>query len=259
MADLRIRLTTFDVGTVYTRGVRFLAPGGQEQVRDLADPNHCYLIQHPRGLLMWDAGLPDFISALPEHTLRRGTRFRFVLPRTLHSQLNKAGFAPDQIDFLALSHMQIDHAGNAGLFTRAHTLVQEAEFAAAFGPDAAKWGYYPRDFGMLAGRKHTLLSGDHDVFGDGSVVILSAPGHTTGHQVLLVRLASGPVLLSGDLYYAAGDPAARWMPAWNVDPAETERTMQRMDEITASTGARWIINHDPNANPPLPLAPNWLE
>ena len=182
-----------------------------------------------------------------------------MLPNTLHSQLDEAGFSPGQIDFLALSHMQIDHAGNAGLFTRAHTLVQEAEFAAAFGPDAAKWGYYPRDFAMLAGRKHTLLSGDHDVFGDGSVVILSAPGHTAGHQVLLVRLASGPIMLSGDLYYAAADPAAHWMPAWNVDPAETERTMQRMDDIAASTGARWIINHDPAPDSLVALAPRWME
>jgi glyoxylase-like metal-dependent hydrolase (beta-lactamase superfamily II) len=208
---------------------------------------------------MWDAGLPDFIAALPEHTLRRGTRFRFVLPRTLADQLARAGFAPEDIDFLALSHMQIDHAGNAGLFTRARTLVQEAEFAIAFGPDAARWGYYPRDFAVLAGRSHTLLSGDYDVFGDGSVLILSAPGHTPGHQVLLVRLTSGPVLLSGDLYYAAGDPAAYWMPAWNVDPAGTLRTMQRLDKITADTAARWIINHDPNPAPPVVLAPEWME
>lgn len=258
MAEPAIRLYTFDAGTVFTRGVRFLTPGGQEQVRDLADPNHCYLIQHPRGLLMWDAGLPDFIAALPEHTLRRGSRFRFVLPRTLASQLGQAGFTPEQVDFLALSHMQIDHAGNAALFTHARTLVQEAEFAIAFGPDAAKWGYYPRDFAMLAGRRHTLLSGDYDVFGDGSVVILSAPGHTPGHQVLLVRLASGPVLLSGDLYYASGDPGAHWMPAWNVDRAETERTMQRLNAIAAETGARWIINHDPSPAPPVVLSPQWI-
>lgn len=240
---MTIRLYSFHAGEVHTRGVRFHNRDGGEELRDMADPNHCYLIQHPQGLLMFDAGLPDSIASLPGQALVRG-KFRFLLRHSLSSLLAQAGFHSEDVRLLTFSHLQIDHAGNTGLFSNATPLLQRAEYDMAFGPEAVKWGYHIADYACLQQRLSTLLDGDHDVFGDGRVILLSAPGHTPGHQVLYVELEqSGPVLLSGDLYYAPGDPALGWMPAWNYDAAQTRETMARLEAFAARHGARWIINH----------------
>lgn len=249
-----LRLYIFDGGSVVTPGVKFIAPDGRETTRDMADPNHAYLIQHPRGLLVWDSGLSDAIAALPNQTRSSG-RFNFVVKNPLAAQFTALGIHPSIVTHLAFSHLQVDHAGNAGLFPNAVLLLQQAEYAHAFGPDAADWGYIPEDYAALRDQPARLLDGDCDVFGDGSVVLLAAPGHTPGHQVLFVDLPrGGPLLLSGDLYYAAGDPAEGWIPSWNFDAAQTRQTIQRLEAFAAAHGARWIINHDP-AQP----ATGWLE
>lgn len=250
----QIQLYMFDAGQVITRGVRFINPQGEIEERDMRDPNHCYLIRHPRGLLMWDTGLPDSIAARRGKVRRRG-KFRFVLRRSLADQLAEAGILPAQVTYLALSHLQVDHAGNAGLFPAATVLVQAAEWEMAFSPEADDWGYIRPEFACLQNQPVMQLQGDHDVFSDGRVIILSAPGHTPGHQVLLVELDSGPVILSGDLYYAEKDPAEGWMPYWNVDREQTLRTMQRLGQIEKERGARWVLNHDPNPSRSLKLAP----
>lgn len=248
-----ITLYAFDGGRITASGVRFIDRSGQDALRDMADPNHCYLIRHPDGLLMWDSGLPDAIHGLPGHTLEKG-RFRFTVERTLAAQMEAIGAHPESVQQVAFSHLQIDHAGNAGLFPHAAALLQAAEHRMAFGRSAAKWGYVRADYASLAGRVQKL-KGDHDVFGDGRVMILSAPGHTPGHQVLYVELArSGPVLLTGDLYYAEGDAEAGWMPAWNVDHEQTRATMERMEAFARLRGARWIYNHQPG-----PPAVGWME
>ena len=242
----KLRMYSFAAGRIHTQGVRFIAADGREQKRDMADPNHCYLISHPGGLLIWDTGLPDSIAALPGQTLRRG-KFQFVVEQPLAAQLAEIGVQPDEIGWLAFSHLQIDHAGNTALFPRADVLIQTAEYRMAFGPEAQDWGYHTVDYAALDHQNVVQLTGDQDVFGDGQVVILSAPGHTPGHQVLYVNLpSSGPVLLSGDLYYAEQDPTEGWMPAWNYDKAETRITMQRMETFRRERGAQWIINHDPD-------------
>jgi N-acyl homoserine lactone hydrolase len=242
---LTIQLLPFDAGAVHTRGVRFVNRMGSEEIRDMADPNHCYLVRHPKGLLMWDAGLPDAIANMPDHLLTRG-KYTFELQRTLQSQLEEAGFHVDEIDFLAFSHLQIDHAGNAALFPRARVLMQAAEYQMAFGPEAEIWGYRRSDYECLLEQEIIQLNGDLDVFGDGKVIILSAPGHTPGHQVLYVELDQpGPLLLSGDLYYAPKDPLESWLPAWNYDPEETWQTMASLEQLAAERGAQWVINHQP--------------
>jgi N-acyl homoserine lactone hydrolase len=253
-----MRLHIFDGGRVTTRGVRFINPQGEIELRDMRDPNHCYLVEHPQGQLMWDTGLPDSISVLRGRTRQRG-KFRFTVRQPLAEQLTRTGIDPAQVDYLAFSHLQVDHAGNTGLFPRAKVLIQSAEWEMAFGPEAAQWGYVQADFQSITRQEVVKLNGDFDVFGDGRVVILSAPGHTPGHQVLLVELDSGPLLFSGDLYYAEKDPIEGWMPYWNIDREQTLRTMARLDQLARQRGARWVINHDPNPSIRLPLAPEWVE
>lgn len=244
MTNNTLRMYIFDGGRVHIQGVRFLAADGSEELRDMADPNHCYLIEHPGGLLLWDAGLSDAIHDLPGHTLERG-KFRFVVERPLSAQLAEISIAPGDVRLMAFSHLQVDHAGNAALFPSAEALIQSAEYRMAFGRKAKDWGYVRADYARLSNQARKL-EGDLDVFGDGRVRILAAPGHTPGHQVLFVDLPrGGPVLLSGDLYYAEKDPTAGCMPAWNYDKVLTRRTMQRLETFAAQHGARWLINHQP--------------
>ncbi|MBE0696541.1 MAG: N-acyl homoserine lactonase family protein [Anaerolineaceae bacterium] len=242
---MTIQLFTFDAGVIHTRGVRFINREGEVETRDMADPNHCYLVQHPQGLLMWDAGLPDAIPSMPGNVLTRG-KYTFELKRTLQSQLLDAGFHADTVDILAFSHLQVDHGGNAALFPRSKVLLQAAEYAMAFGTEAEQWGYRRSDYECLTQQEVIQLEGDYDVFGDGKVILLSAPGHTPGHQVLYVDLdLPGPLILSGDLYYAAKDPLDGWLPEWNYDKEETWQTMARLEQFAVDHKARWVINHQP--------------
>lgn len=249
-----MHLYIFDGGVVHARGVKFVDPDGRETARDMADPTHAYLIQHPHGWLMWDSGLSDDIAYLPNQTRSSG-RFDFVVKNPISDQFDAIGIDPAEVDFLALSHLQVDHAGNAGFFPNAAVLLQKAEYDRAFGPEAAKHGYTLPEYEAISARKHLLLDGDFDVFGDGSVILLAAPGHTPGHQVLFVDLpVTGPTLLSGDLYYAAQDPAEGWMPDWNDNRPQTLLSMQRLQAFADAHHARWLINHDPS-HP----AAGWLE
>lgn len=254
-----LRIFSFDGGLIHTLGVRFINRNGDEETRNMADPNHCYLIEHPDGLLMWDTGLPDYIAALPDQTLVKG-KFRFSLACPLQQQMEEAGYPPQQVRLLAFSHLQIDHAGNSSLFPNARVFIQADEFDMAFGPNAAAWGYVLDDYSALARQDTARLRGDMDLFGDGKVVLLSAPGHTPGHQVLYVDLPkSGPLLLSGDLYYDPKDPVESWMPAWNVNLEQTLETMTRLENFASERGARWLINHSRAQREITPIAPAWIE
>src|SRR5262245_23694000 len=158
-----------------------------------------YLIVHPRGTLLWDTGV------IPDELIQPGgtTEARATVQKTLRSQLAEIGYKPSDITYLALSHNHYDHSANANNFEGSTWLVQKAERAAMFPdtPPANPTNAAIR-FNALKSSKTVLLDGDHDVFGDGSVVIIATPGHTPGHQSLLVNLRkTGPVVLSGDLYH----------------------------------------------------------
>src|SRR5262249_8417274 len=143
--------------------------------------------------LVWDAGLDDALAGRPE-PLVVDDHAVFRVTDSVADQLAEAGHLPGSIDFLALSHFHPDHVGNVSLFTNATLLSQYDEHEAAFGPNAASSHSDPAGYAGLAGNKVTLLDGDHDVFGDGSVLVKRLPGHTVGNQSLLVRLpGSGTV------------------------------------------------------------------
>ena len=185
----------------------------------------CYLVVHPRGALLFDTGLPDSARGRPFNETPLGgrpdppsTAYWMLVTSTLKSQLAEIGYMPDRISYLALSHFHGDHVGNANDYAAATWLVQKTEYDAMFGPGVAPERINP-NYRLLKNSKTQILQGDHDVFGDGSVVLKSTPGHTPGHQSLYVKLArSGGIVLSGDLYHYP-----------------EERTLSRMPEREKST------------------------
>ena len=160
--------------------------------------DNCYLIVHGKDLMMWDSGYPDAMINSPDGVV--GPRSTAYVKKTLTSQLAELGIKPAQITRVAFSHIHGDHVGNANLFANAIVYIQQPEFDAAFGVEPSKFGFVPATYEQLRTNPIVKLNGDYDVFGDGSVTILSTPRHTPGHQSLLVRLPkTGAVVLSGDV------------------------------------------------------------
>lgn len=129
-----------------------------------------------------------------------------------------------------------------------------------FGPDFAEHGYSPELYDTLRGNPTEIVDGDHDVFGDGSIRLVSTPGHTPGHCSLLVRLPrSGAVILSGDVAHFERNFVHRRVPAFNFDAGQTRASMDKIEGLIRSENARLWINHDTQQNASIPHAPQWVE
>lgn len=221
--------------------------------------DNCYLIQHGKDWMLWDTGYPDALADTPEGVVgNRGSRS--LRTKTLVAQLAELGLAPAQVKHLAFSHTHGDHVGNANLFTAATLYIQQAEYDAAFGPEPAKFGFNPASYDKLRGSAMVKLSGDHDVFGDGSVKVLSTPGHTPGHQSLLVRLPkTGVVVLSGDLAHFGENFASRRVPGFNFNADQSRQSMDKIDAIVKAERGQLWINHDAKQNAGIAHAPEFFE
>lgn len=240
--------TTKDVSANWSPGVNVGV------AREFSD--NCYLIKHASGWMLWDSGMNDAIAKTPEGVQAASGLLTLRVKTTLASQLEALKVAPADIGRIAFSHFHSDHVGNANLFGSATLYIQEPEYAAAFGPDAAKYGFMPKLYDGLIGTNTITLRGDYDVFGDGSVTILSTPGHTPGHQSLMVRLPeSGPVVLSGDMVHFQDNWEHRRVPARNFDKAQTLQSMEKVAKILEQYQARLWINHDKAQSDALPHAP----
>jgi len=217
----------------------------------------CFLVRHPHGTLLWDLGLGDQLKGRPRTGSTQGVNMH--VETTLSEQLGALGVAPADITYLAFSHLHGDHTGNANAFASATWILNRVELAWAEGKPTP-FAVDPETFDAYR-RVHTrMIDSDYDVFGDGSVRILKAPGHTPGHQVLLLRLAhSGPLILAGDLYHVRADRAHRRVPSFNVDRAATLASYDRVERIVENTHARLVIEHDPEDFRALPKFPAFLD
>jgi glyoxylase-like metal-dependent hydrolase (beta-lactamase superfamily II) len=253
------RMVVLQCGENSTKDVSPWSPGvnvGEPRVFS----NNCYLIQHGPDWFLWDTGNNDAIALQPDGVQTAGGRLTARMPKTLIRQLQEIGVQPTDIRHLAFSHMHGDHCGNGNYFTAATLYMQRVEYEAAFGPDVARFNYNPATYGDLRNNHVLMLSGDFDVFGDGSIVIVATPGHTIGHQSLFVRLPrSGPVVLSGDLAHFRENWEARRVPAINYDREQTLASMQKIDTLLQATGAQLWINHDRTQSDRIPHAPESIE
>ncbi len=222
--------------------------------------NHCYLIRHARGLMLWDSGNPDRLAALPNGLAAPNGLITAYMRKPLADSLREIGVKPGDIQHFAMSHSHGDHSGNANLFGASTLYMQSIEYDAVFGPEPQKYNFIAANFEKLRGARVVKLNGDHDVFGDGSVLIKSTPGHTIGHQSLFVRLPkTGPVLLSGDMTHLMENWQAKRSPWFNFDLVQSTRSMNEMEQFMALTGAKLWINHDRAQNAAILKAPAFIE
>ncbi len=259
-----LRLYVLDCGMMRGDPARFRLSPDEVSTTDMAVP--CFLVSHPDGTLLWDTGaVPDqdwtptggpvaHHLVLPDASERDLTLRKPVL-----DQLAEVGYAPSDITYLALSHYHWDHVANANAFASATWLVREAERDTMFAdvPPVT----VPENYSQLETSNTVILrTEDHDVFGDGTVVIKSAPGHTPGHQVLYLRLPrTGDVLLSGDIYHFPESRTLQRVPTFDVDQEQTPVTRQAIEAFLATTGAQLWIQHDAVGNALLMKSPQYYD
>jgi glyoxylase-like metal-dependent hydrolase (beta-lactamase superfamily II) len=260
-----LRLYVFDGGVLESDPARYRLT--KEDVSATQLSIAAFLVVHPRGVLLWDtAAVPDGEwtptgqPVIHQLTLPDGQPRQVTLRATLGAQLKAAGFAPRDVTHLALSHYHWDHTANSNAFAAAQWLVRPAERDAMFA-ERPVGAVRQQLFASLRQAKTVLLQQDeHDVFGDGAVIIKAAPGHTPGHQVLLVKLPkTGPVVLSGDLYHYPEERTMNRLPVAEMSAEQTAASRTAVDAFLQRTGARLWIQHDLTAHRRLRLSPEFYD
>lgn len=253
------RLYVMDCGTISPMDPELFGLKREEVTGDVSFASPCYLIVHPEGTLVWevgqvpDANIKDDGTEAVEQDILKATR-------RLSTQLAALGHPVDSITYMAMSHYHADHTANANAFTNSTWIVQQAEYDMMFKEGTVDIRS-PATYQALQNAKRiTLQNGDHDVFGDGAVVVMSAPGHTPGHQMLFLRLKNfGPLLLEGDLYHLPEERTLDRVPTFDFDGAMTRATRVKVEQLLKDTGAQMWIQHDPPTYAALKKAPEYYD
>ena len=256
--QVEIRLYTFDGGTVMVNNLELFAQDSVYRGQSSEFADAFYVIQHPKGTLMWDAGLAESLVAMDEPYTSPDGNFTVSRTDSLHNQLAQIGMKPGDIDYLALSHTHFDHSGHAASVKEALWLVQKAEYDFITTPEIQK--AYPNEYNAIKDLKNLKkIKGDYDVFGDGTVVIKFMPGHTPGHSVLFLNLKEhGPLLLAGDLFHMYDNRKNRRVPIFNYDVKQTLESMEAFEAFAEEKGATVYLQHQKEDFEKMPKAPNYL-
>ena len=251
------RLYIFDCGVIKGLGVDLFGfKAGEVPVRDFFVP--CYLVVHPKGTMMWDVGVvPDSAFKADGAPV---TQAPSTVAKPLLPQLAALGYTPADITYLSMSHYHSDHTANANAFAGSTWLVRLAERDMMFNPPQGAI-VQTASFASLKTAKTRILNDDeYDVFGDGTVVIKSAPGHTPGHQVLFLKLNKfGPLLVAGDLYHYPEERTMNRFPSFEFSKEQSAKSRADIDAFLKAKKAQMWIEHDAATNAPLKKAPEFYE
>lgn len=253
-----VKLWRLDCGTIQVNNLDLFddvfAYVGQK--RKLTDS--CYLIQHGADYMLWDTGLPAGLKGAP---LSNSDALSPTLTSTLPEELATLGVKPEQIAIVGISHYHFDHTGQAADFPQAKLLMGKLDLDALkatptpFGGDPKTLTPWLQQGGAVE-----AVSGDKDVYGDGTVTMLAAPGHTPGSYALLVRLQKkGNVLLSGDVVHFEDQFKINGVPGFNTSRAETLASMDRIQRMAKTLKATLVVQHDANDIAKLPAFPQSAE
>lgn len=237
---------------------------GENVGRSIEFSSTCWLVKHGNEWLIRDTGVPDSALNNPKGWSTIPSLIVYHLDKTIPGQLAEIGLKPSDIAFVAISHTHGDHIGNMGVFPDSTVLMQRPEYAWIHSPNG------PNDDVnqlMALARKLLgtpknlkLLDGDTDVFGDGSIVLVSTPGHTPGHQSLLVHLKnSGFIILSGDVAHSEENLDKDIVPSLNTNKVESILSMEKIKRMMAMYKARIFINHDKEQTETLKLIPAFYD
>jgi len=211
-------------------------------------PVPAFLIEHPRGRVLFDTGLHPDLRHDPKGRLGAiADLFTTELEpgADIAGRLATADVPTDRIDHVVLSHLHFDHAGGLATVPNARVVVQRLDWEAGHDAERAfALAFAPVDFDC--GHDVTLVDGEHDLFGDGRVVCLPTHGHTPGHQSLRVRLDSGDVVLTADACYLRRTLENDHLPPRPFDREAMLRSLGHLRQLR-DAGARLIYGHDADA------------
>ena len=241
--EASLKLFVFDCGRLQFDSVEAMGVQDDEtSVREMAVP--CYLIEHGKGRLLFEGGLASRVAE-QDGWQQMAPGWRMRLDRTLANQLADMQLTLSDLDYAAFSHFHLDHVGVAGELDGVTWLARRQQYEVAFAADVDVPGFDPDLYGSLASGEKVLFDGRYDVFGDGRVVLLPAPGHTPGHQVLFVDLPeTGPVVLSGDLHVLRIARERQQVLAFDMKPEASRHSMQKIEQWLEETGAELWIGHE---------------
>jgi N-acyl homoserine lactone hydrolase len=251
-----VRLYIFDCGTIHTNnGDAYSLKKEEMASTEMSIP--CIMVAHPKGNLMWDNGdIPDN-AFKPGEPAKAGvvTQDKQLLP-----QMADVGFTPADMTYLAMSHYHGDHVANANSFAKSTWLVRKVEHDRMFAETPIPRSD-PANYSLLKDSKTVIIDKDeYDVFGDGTVIIKSTPGHTPGHQSLFVKLKkTGPVVLSGDLYHYPEERLLHRLPVAEFNKDQTASSRAELDTFIKKNGAQLWIQHDITGYAKLKKAPAYYE
>lgn len=253
-APLDVQLYALDCGAIEFAQPNLFSDTDSLPEKPVSMAAPCFLVKHGRDWMMWDTGLSDALVGEP----RRYGPATLHVRTTLASQLKQLGLVHADIKFVAFSHLHSDHTGNANSFRSSTWLVNALELAAAVAGKGTA-AYDNTLFKDLMPANRVSFEGDHDVFGDGTVVIISTPGHTPGHSSLKLNLKrSGTMILSGDLWHLHASRKQKLIPDHNSDRADTLASFDRVDGFVRN-GARLVIQHAKEDFAALPRFPAYLD
>jgi glyoxylase-like metal-dependent hydrolase (beta-lactamase superfamily II) len=244
----------------------YLELGRETMIRDAPPsrwtvPIECFLVTHPRGRLLFDTGLhcDTLTNMLGRYGEERARRFGIHSQAgdDVVSQLGRLGLTPGDVAYVANSHWHFDHCGGNEFFPESTILVQDREMKAARSPEVVAQGRYrPSVPDYEHPLRYQAIDGEHDVFGDGTVVLIPTYGHTPGHQSLLVRPSrDSRIVFTADACYTRENMDRDVLPTVLWDEAEMSHSLRRLRELRDKQGARTVYGHDPEQWSTLPHAP----
>jgi glyoxylase-like metal-dependent hydrolase (beta-lactamase superfamily II) len=253
------RLYILDCGTISPMDPELFGLKREEVKGDVSFASPCYLVVHPQGALVWDVGqVPD--AKIKDDGTEAVEQDILKATRRLSTQLAALGYPIESITHVAMSHYHTDHMANANAFAKATWIVQQAEYDMMFKEGEIQIRSPEHYQALKDSPRVTLDNADHDVFGDGTVMIKTAPGHTPGHQMLFLRLKNfGPLLLEGDLYHLPEERTLDRVPTFDFDAAMTRATRVKVEQFLKDTGAQMWIQHDPPTYAALKKAPEYYD
>ncbi|HEV8440282.1 MAG TPA: N-acyl homoserine lactonase family protein [Methylomirabilota bacterium] len=225
----------------------------KEKQRDVTIPINMWIIDHPKGLVVFDTG--NNVAISDGKCKSYWTAFCDLLKPSqkrddvIDMQMKKLGYSPDQVKAVITSHAHLDHIGNIKLFPKAVHVIQKKELYQAWWPEKFQGrtggAFVMGDFDGPAREFNYLeLEGDYDLFGDGSVVVLSTPGHTLGHQSVKVRLASGQTLLMAQDAIWFKENLEGYPAGLNYSVKDYNASIQRLKMIRDLENAEIYFGHD---------------
>jgi len=237
---------------------------GENAGREVQFSSTCWLIKRGNEWVLWDTGVPETALNDPNGWSTLPKLIVYHLDRSLTEQLGGINLKPADIGCVVISHTHGDHIGNMGLFPNATVVMQRAEYSWIHSPNGSNDNV--NQLMALARtllgtpRRLELIDGDTDLFGDGSVTLLSTPGHTPGHQSLMVHLRnSGFIFLSGDVAHSERNFENDIVPSLNTSNADSIASMEKVKRLIARYKGSLFINHDKVQTDSLKLLPAFYD